>query len=331
MLPHDPTPWLMAQDGLPAVRARRVLGLSRDGDAQVVESTHREWRASQLADGSFEHSVLKTAGVLNLLADLRPGNVRDVADAACDYLLIVLESQPGYGRAAKVRPGSLKTSCDLCGFFGPYDARHELEVVARGAREMNFYREFEPLLGPKSPVRHVRRSTRDRPGPGSCYAWGLIPLAYTIEALCRAGRASDTRLRPAVNALLGAQRPSGGWCRSLGGHPSCTIHAIRALAAHPRLRRTRYADRALEPVASAWQKVNPFAAVQAAAAFDNAVARDIIRRILPVLAARQHANGTFGSPCRIERVTAALMAARAIESASIRDKRRDPSHVQRPN
>lgn len=312
MLPHDPTPWLMAQDGLPAVRARRVLGLARDGDEASAEAVARELSESQLPDGSFEHSGLKTAGVLNLLSDLRANGTKGVTDAACEYLLTVLESQPGYGRAAKVKPGSLQTACDLCGFFGPYEARNDPEVVARGAREMNFYREYEPLLGPKSPVRHVRRSTLARVGPGSCYAWGLVPLAYTIEALCRSGRSRDARLRPAINALLGAQRPSGGWCRSLGGHPSCTIHSVRALSAHPRLRRSSYAHRALELMARSWQKVNPFAVAQAVAAFDSDIASGTIRQILAALAPRQRANGTFGSPCRIERVTAVLVAVRAI-------------------
>ena len=312
MLPHDPTPWLLAQDGLAAVRARRVLGLARDGDEEAVESVGREACASQLPDGSFEHSVMKTAGVLHLLSDLRPGGLDGVFDGACDYLLGVLESQPGYGRAAKVKPGSLHTPCDLCGFFGPYGASNDPDAVARGAREMNFYREFEPLLGPKAPVRHVRRSSFDRVGPGSCYAWGLIPLAYTIEALCRSGRSRDARLRPAVNALLGAQRASGGWCRNLGGHPSCTTHAIRALAAHPRLRRSPYAHRALAFMDRSSQKLNPFAVAHAVAGFDHDVARGILRRVLAVVAGRQRINGTFGTPCRVERVAAALTAVRAI-------------------
>ena len=42
-------------------------------------------------------------------------------------------------------------------------------------------------------VRAVRKSTLDRVGPGSCYAWGLIPPCSAIEAVCRASHADDDR------------------------------------------------------------------------------------------------------------------------------------------
>lgn len=119
------------------------------------------------------------------------------------------------------------------------------DVVALSAREMNFYREYEPLLGPKNPVRDVRKSSFDRVGASSCYLWGLIPLCYTIETLCRAGYSNDERIQPAINILLGVQRESGGWCRNLGGHPNCSIHAIHALGSHPELRQSTYAERAI--------------------------------------------------------------------------------------
>lgn len=200
-------------------------------------------------------------------------------------------------------------------------------MLVRGAREMNFYREYEPLLGPKSPVRGVRRSSLDRPGPGSCYAWGLIPLCYTIEALCRAEHAQDERLQPAINALLGAQRESGGWCRNLAGAPPCTIHALRALGSHPELRQGKQAEKVLEFMratqrgasggeAMRWLRGSSlFAAIRAVARFDSPIAREIIRDALEALALRQRRNGTFGGPCKIERVAAVLVAAKTVESA----------------
>jgi len=319
MLKHDPTPWLMSQDGEAAVRARRRLGRVRDDDEEPVRSTARRLAKAQRADGSFAGSPLKTAGALCLLDDLRAASAEQVAAAGAEYLLGVLQSQRGYGRARDVRPGGLGTACDLCGFFGPYDERNRPDVRSWGAAEMNHFRRAEPLLGPKSPVRADRRGSRDRRGPGSCFEWGLLPLSYVIEALCRAGFAGDARLAPAVNALLGAQRHSGGWCRNLGGHPNCSLYAIRALAAHPRLRTGKHAERALTMMRASqrsmgtwWRGSKLFAALDAVSRFDLPLARDILRHGLAAAAPRQRANGSFGAPCPVERVAAAVSAARAI-------------------
>ena len=71
-LSYDPIPWLMTQNGLPAVRARRLLNLHREGDEETVRSFELQLSKAQQTDGSFEHSLIKTAGVLNLLDDLKP-------------------------------------------------------------------------------------------------------------------------------------------------------------------------------------------------------------------------------------------------------------------
>jgi len=327
MLTYDPTPWLMAQNGLPAVRARRLLGLCREGDASTVHRLEHELAAEQGADGSFGGSPLRTAGVLNLLDDLRATCAQELIAQGALYLLTALQSQPGYERAKSVQAGSLTTPCDLCGFFGPYEDRNAPETMAQGAREMNAYRQYEPLSGPRSPVRKERRSSRDRAGPGSCYAWGLIPLSYSVETLCRAGYARDERLQPAINALLGAQRESGGWCRNLGGHANCSVHATRALGAHPELRRSEHAQRALSfwravqlgergaTLSRWWAGSNLFAALQAIATFDLPLAPKILRDALAGVASRQRKNGTFGMPCQVERVAAALVAIGALGSA----------------
>jgi hypothetical protein len=255
---------------------------------------------------------MRTAGVLNLLDDLRAGDVGAVISGGASYLFSVLASQRGYARATAIAPGSLTAPCDMGGFFGPYEDRGQPEAMAYGAGEMNYYREYEPLLGPKSPVRGVRRSSLDRAGPASCYSWGLIPLSYTVQALCRAGFAHDERLQPAINALLGAQRESGGWCRNLGGHPSCTLHGLCAVGAHPDLKESEYAARALGLLRTGRKGLNAYALLQVCAMFDLPVAREIMRDVLATLATRQRKNGTFGTPCRVERVAAVLVAARAI-------------------
>jgi hypothetical protein len=321
LLPHDPIPWLMAQDGRAAVRARRRLGVIRSGDDTAVALLERELREEQLPDGSFGRSPMKTAGVLNLLCDLKASGAANLVARGVSYLLSALESQPGYERAGNVRPGSLRTPCDLCGFFGPYENRSVPDVLARGAREMNFYREYEPLLGPQSPVRDIRTASG-----GSCFAWGLIPLCYTIEAVCRAGHADDGRLRPAINALLGVQREGGGWCRNLGSG-GCTIHAIRALGAHPKLRRSEYADRALSHLQTTpdgpplgpkvrWGGSRSFAVLQAVAGLHLPTARRMVEDALEAAAQRQRKDGTFGDPYRIERVAAVLVAAKTVRRSA---------------
>lgn len=313
ILQYDPVPWLMAEEGLAAVRARRMLRLGREDDGDVVGTMASELLRAQLPDGSFGGSPMKTAAVLNLLDDMRVGNAEALIERAVSYLLSVLTSQPGYEHAREVRPGSLLTPCDLCGFFGPYEDRDRADVMIWGAQEMNVYREYEPLLGPKSPVRGARRSSLDRAGASSCYAWGLIPLSYIVEALCRAGYACDDRLQPPINALMGAQRERGGWCRNLGGHPGCTVHAVRALGSHPELRQGVYAERALAFMRAAG--MNRFEHIRAASMFDLLAARGLIRDGLAALAPRQRRNGTFGTPCRIERVAAVLCGQRALERA----------------
>jgi hypothetical protein len=325
MMSYDPTPWLMAQDGPPAVRARRLLSLHRDGDAELVCTLEDRLADEQNEDGSFAGSSMRTAGTLNLLDDLRAIGFQQVTARGSLYLLSILQSQPGYGRAKHVQPGTLSTPCDLCGFFGPYEARNDPARMAHGADEMNAFREYEPLVGPRSPVRGQRRSSLDRAGPSSCYAWGLIPLSYSIEALCRAGYAHDERLQPAINVLLGAQRESGGWCRNLGGHTGCSIYAIRALGAHPELRAGQHAERALSfwratqlgergsDLQRWWRGANLYAALQAASAFDLPVAGEILRDALATLAPRQRKNGTFGTPDRVERVAAVLVAVKHLE------------------
>ena len=310
---HDPVPWLMKQEGRSAVRARRSLGLERAGDELCVLEVRRELAASQLPDGSVDGSPLKTAGVLNLLDDMRAPDCRDLADRAVGYLVSVLEAQPGYERARRVKPGSLQTPCDLGGFFGLYEDRSIPRLMAQGAAEMNTYREFEPLLGPKTPVRGAPRSALDRAGPPSCYSWGLIPLTYLVEAICRAGYAMARGVAPAVNAVLAAQRASGGWCRNLGGHPSCTLHALRALGAHPRLRQSVYAQRALQFMRTSWRRGSVFSTLHAVARFDLPVARQLLTDMLSDGAARQRSNGTFGTPCRVERVASVLVAKRSLE------------------
>jgi hypothetical protein len=337
---YDPIPWLMRQESQPALRARRLLALEREEDAARIRDIVVELAGQQEEDGSFAGSPMRTAGVLNLLSDLRVVDVRvsgseTVIAVGVEYLLSVLESQPGYERARDVAPGSLTAPCDLCGFFGPYEARNLPQVMAYGADEMNALREYEPLLGPQSPVRGVRRSSLDRAGPASCYSWGLIPLAYSIEALCRAGHARDERLQPAIQALLGAQRASGGWCRNLGGDLPCTVHPLRALGAHPDLRRSVHGVRVLRFMRAAqggdsgskalnwWRGANLYAALQAVAAYEHPIAVEILSDGLANLASRQRKNGTFGTPHRVERVTAALIAVRALSRLKSRDG--DPS------
>ena len=113
-------------------------------------------------------------------------------------------------------------------------------------------------------------------------------------------------------AHLGAQRESGGWCRNLGGHPNCTIHVLRALGSHPELRQSACAERALGFMRRGWKGQRRFAVMQAVAAFDLPDARELIGEALSFLVPRQRKNGTFGDPCRVERVAAVLAGMRAL-------------------
>ena len=54
------------------------------------------------------------------------------------------------------------------------------------------------------------------------------------------------------------------------------------------------------------------AAMQPAAAFDLPVARETIRDALAPPVPRQRRNGTFGTPCAVERVSGVVVAAKAL-------------------
>jgi hypothetical protein len=307
MLNYDPVPWLIEQEGLSAVRARRLLDLHSEGDEQTISTLECAFAKSQSHDGSFDQSIMKTAGILNLLNDLKSEDLEKIIAKGVLYLMSVLESQPGHELAQNVKPGGLATPLDLCGFFGRYENQRQPDMMALGAREMNFYREYEPLFGPKNPVRDVRRSSFDRVGPSSCYSWGLIPLCYITETLCRAGHSHDERLQPAINILLGVQRDSGGWCRNLGGHPNCTIHAVRVLGVHPELRQSHYSERAIKRLQEIPHS-NVYATLQVLSRFDLPIAKEVIHDILANIIPRQRKNGTFGADLKIERVVAVLLA-----------------------
>ena len=320
MLTTDPAPWLTKQSGLPALRARRALGLRREGDEAAARRARDAFQQEQRADGSMDQSPMRTAGVLLALADLDVlDESRALVSGAVGFLFSVLQAQPGYQRAVSIAPGSLRTPCDLGGFFGPYEVRGEPQRMDYGAQEMNYIRAFDPLFGPASPVRPERRSSLDRAGPSSCYAWGLIPLTAIVSALCRAGYDHDERLDPATRALLGAQRESGGWCRNLGGAPACSLHGVRALGVHPELRHSPYAERTLEFVrkiqtagAGGWRGRSLFALLQAVATYDHPTARCILEDALAAAAPRQNKNGSFGRPDPVERVAAVLAARRTL-------------------
>jgi hypothetical protein len=86
------------------------------------------------------------------------------------------------------------------------------------------------------------------------------------------------------------------------------------LGAHPALRTSAYAERVLRFVhASDYRGASLFATLQAVAAFDLPIAREFIRDGLSRVASRQRRNGTFGTPCPIERVAAVLVAQKALQ------------------
>lgn len=314
MLCYNPVPWLVQRDDRPALLARRRLDLFRQDDASAARAWCQEMIGEQCEDGSWCGSLLATAGAVKRLCELRVPQGQPAQRRGCAYLIDQLLHQPG---GATRSMGRLTTPCDLGGFFGPYDQRGDPQRIAQGAVEMNHYRVFEPLRGPQQPVRHMARSSRDRPGPSSCYAWGLIPLCYTLEALALAGLALDPRLRPAWSALLASQRQSGGWCRNLGGHPNCSLHALGAISAHPSLyqgetaqRLVAFMTRSRGRETSWWRGTHLFAVLEVFARLDMLVAQALANAILVDLAPRQRRDGSFGGPHAVERVAVAIAAQR---------------------
>ena len=119
MLPHDPTPWLMAQEGLGALRVRRMLALEREGDEPAARVLVNELSIAESREGLFADSPMKTAGLLNLLDDLRVGGTEELVAAGASYLVRVLESQPGYVRARGVAPAACAPLATWPAFSAP--------------------------------------------------------------------------------------------------------------------------------------------------------------------------------------------------------------------
>ncbi len=130
VLKYDPLPWLLEQTGDNAVRARRALGVECDSDVRCANEIAAHLAAGQSANGSFDESLMKTAGIIDLCVDLHLPELEMLTQRAAEYLLGVLMRQPGYQRAKALSPGNLREACDLCGFFGPYADRNLPEKMA---------------------------------------------------------------------------------------------------------------------------------------------------------------------------------------------------------
>ena len=96
-------------------------------------------------------------------------------------------------------------------------------------------------------------------------------------------------------------------CHQKAGELDASVyHLEKALARAPARYRPLLYDR-LGLVLVAQKKIT-----QACAAFDLPVAREIIRDALAIVSAKQRKNGTFGTPCQVERVAAALVGQKAL-------------------
>ena len=147
MLTYDPTPWLMAQEGLPALRARRRLGLNRKGDAVAVRELEDSLAAEQRADGSFAGSPMRTAGTLNLLDDLRATDSQAIIARGGHYLPVPpsspLKIQPAeFGHVVGIQPHPAVADINTIGAGLPMDVGD-----TQGVEQMGFGKGHGPHFG----------------------------------------------------------------------------------------------------------------------------------------------------------------------------------------
>ena len=77
----------MAQEGLGALRVRRMLALEREGDEPAARALVNELSIAESREGLFADSPMKTAGLLNLLDDLCAGGTEALVAAGASYLV----------------------------------------------------------------------------------------------------------------------------------------------------------------------------------------------------------------------------------------------------
>jgi hypothetical protein len=59
--------------------------------------------------------------------------------------------------------------------------------------------------------------------------------------------------------------------------------------------------------------------LQAVSAFNLPIAHEILRETLACIAPNQYKNGTFGTPCRVERIAAILLALESLQVFKVGD------------
>jgi hypothetical protein len=269
------------------VVARRLLGRSNPGDAELTEHLIRQRRRKTRMDGSVDGSLVRTAWTAIELMDL---------GCAPDHAAVVRTI--GFLTAAEERSGHFGEGCSderharrlcrhyLSGFFsaGTWD-----DAVA-------------PLAFPSGVVAEGEPQARFA---ASCFA---------LRAALRAGEDRRPAVRRHVQSLLALQSlwdaSDSTWT------PDLVFFALGALAHAPIEFRERAAGLADAVVARldpehGWPDAHLFHALDMLLGFAAPVARVTVQRIAPLLCTLQRASGAFDG----DREEASLIALRALRLA----------------
>jgi len=242
------------------------------------------------ADGSLSEDLVATATAVIQLADL--GHQFLPANLTLSWLL-GRQNQPGAFHLGCTAARHRHRSCEhyLDGFFSPAPPT----------------RRIAPLTVPNGRTYRVESQAR--------FAASVIAL----EAVVRAGQVHDPMVERHLDSFGSLVEEWNSWGEQLP--PELAFAALGALAEAPErwwpIREALIdlvADR--QQADGSWQRVDFFAALEGLCRLPDARAREILVRAAPLLKARQHEDGSFGS---LAAETRALIAARALDRAGLLD------------
>jgi len=274
-----------AQPSRAGILARAALGRPAAGDAGLARELRARLAAELRRDGSLGGAPLPTMWRVHEMLDLGEPGDSPAIRAATAWLA-----------ALQGRPGAFGEGCDK--------ARH----ARRGCEHYltGFYaaaapdQRLAPVTLPNGKVFRAEGAAR----------FALSALA--LRALVRAGQSKRPPVRAHLDSLARFAEQWKEWGAALA--PDATVAGMHALvesgppwsAAAERLMPIVFRRQAPD---GTWPGADLFPMLDLLRAAAAPQARTMVRHALPALAARQRADGTFGTTAREERALIALRAA----------------------
>jgi hypothetical protein len=265
------------------VLARAALG-SGAGEHELVSRLLAALEAEIRADGTVGGEVVHTIWRVHELVDLGCGG-RDPAVHRAMTWVLGLQGKPGAFGGGCDKPRHAQRVCEhyARGFFAPAPPEQRLA----------------PITLPNGKVFRVESAAR--------FAISCLALRGAL----RTGHETLTAVQQHVESLVGLAEQWTGWSGFFA--PDVIVAGMHALALagpahHPLVERLVKLVAEHQAPDGTWPNADLFHVLEALLATRHPEAKAVIQRTRTVLASRQRADGTFGSPGQQERALIALRA-----------------------